>query len=138
MIYRILADLTVLIHFAYVSYVLFGLLMTVIGWARKWQWIRNPWFRCIHLAMILIVVVEAWMEITCPLTDLEKWLRTMAGQQTYNGDFLANWVHDAMFFDAAPWVFTLAYSLFAVAVVATWIWIPPVWNRNQSVTPTND
>jgi len=134
MMYRILADLTVIVHFAYVSFVLFGLLLTMIGWAMKWNWIRNGWFRCVHLAMILIVVVEAWLGITCPLTDLENWLRAMAGQEAYRGDFIANWLHDAMFFEASPWVFTLAYSLFAAVVVATWIWIPPRL-RKQRLAP---
>ncbi len=131
MIYRILADLTVIVHFAYVLFVVCGLLLTLIGWPMGWRWIRNCWFRYVHLAMILIVVVEAWLGITCPLTDLENWCRKMAGQETYRGDFLATWVHDAMFFDAAPWVFTVAYSVIAMVVVITWVCVPPRWQRSD-------
>ena len=71
----------------------------------------------IHLAMIGFVVAEAWCDIVCPLTTWENQLRSLAGDTTYEGDFIANFLHDALFFEAEPWVFTLAYSLFGLAVL---------------------
>ncbi len=141
MIYRILADLTVVIHFAYVTFVLLGLLATILGWMLNWNWIRNRWFRGIHLTMILVVVLEAWVGMTCPLTTWEQRLRLEAGQETYQGDFIANWFHDVLFFEAQPWVFTLAYSLFGGLVLATLILVPPNWRKNidepaESEVPT--
>ncbi len=130
MFYRVLADLTVVAHFAYVLFVIGGLFVTLVGWARHWQWVRNRWFRGVHLTMILIVVVEAWLGITCPLTTLEQNLRLQAGEQTYQGDFIANWVHDALFFQASPWVFTVAYTLFGACVLATVLFVPPRWRRH--------
>ena len=56
--YGLLADLVVIVHFAYVGFVVIGQLLILIGIVLRWQWIRNPWFRLIHLAMILIV---AWL-----------------------------------------------------------------------------
>lgn len=132
MFYRILADLIVILHFAYVAFVVLGLLLTIVGWWCQWQWIRNRWFRGVHLLMILVVVWEAWAGITCPLTTWEQSLRRRAGQETYQGDFIANWFHDAMFFEAPPWVFTVAYTSFAVAVLAM-LWLaPPRLIRNNS------
>ncbi len=131
MIYRMLADLTVMIHFAYVLFVLLGLLLTLVGWAASWMWVQNRWFRGIHLVMILVVVLEAWAGITCPLTTLEQWLRGLAGQVAYQGDFIANRIHDAMFFDARPWVFTLAYTLIGGLVLLTLWFIPPRWRRSS-------
>lgn len=132
MFYRILADLTVLIHFAYVGFVILGLLATLLGWLMKWDWVQNRWFRGPHLMMIAIVVGEAWAGITCPLTTWEKELRAAAGQESYQGDFIANWVHDAMFFDADPWVFTLGYTLFGGLVLATLLFVPPNWNGKSA------
>lgn len=129
MIYRILADLTVVVHFAYVSFVVFALLITIVGGLRNWAWIRNRWFRGIHLSMIGIVVFEAWCGITCPLTILEKHWRIKSGGQSYQGDFIATWVHDAMFFDLPPWFFTVSYSTFGILVLATiYVW-PPRWRN---------
>ena len=125
LLYRILADIVVAFHFAYVGFVVFGLVVTLAGAALGWDWVRNFWFRALHLAMIGIVVAEAWLGIVCPLTTWEKDLRQLAGQTAYRGDFIANLLHDAMFFQADPWVFTLGYTLFGLAVLLTFIWAPP-------------
>jgi hypothetical protein len=125
LLYQILADVVVVTHFAYVLFVILGLLAVLIGWLRGWQWTRRFWFRMIHLAMILIVVVEAWFGITCPLTTWERELRKLAGQATYEGAFVAQFVHDLLFFDAPPWVFTLCYTLFGLAVLSSFILAPP-------------
>src|SRR5687768_5744974 len=98
LLYRILADIVVAFHFAYVGFVVFGLVVTLAGAALGWKWVRNFWFRALHLAMIGIVVAEAWLGIVCPLTTWEKDLRQLAGQTAYRGDFIANLLHDAMFF----------------------------------------
>ena len=125
LLYRILADIVVAFHFAYVGFVVFGLVVTLAGAALGWDWVRNLWFRALHLAMIGIVVAEAWLGIVCPLTTWEKDLRQLAGQTAYRGDFIANLLHDAMFFQADPWVVTLGYTLFGLAVLLTFIWAPP-------------
>ena len=125
LLYRILADVVVTVHFAYVGFVILALVCTLVGAALGWRWVRNFWFRVAHLTMIGIVVVEAWLGIVCPLTTWEKSLRQRAGQAAYQGDFLANLLHDAMFFDAPPWVFTVGYTLFGLAVLATFLWAPP-------------
>jgi hypothetical protein len=125
--YRLLADLTVVVHAAYVLFVIFGLLAVFIGYVRRWTWIRNLWFRILHLLMIAVVVAEAQFGMTCPLTTWEQRLRTLAGQQSYHGDFIANLVHDLLFFDAEPWVFTLCYTLFGLVVAATFWLAPPLW-----------
>ena len=123
--YRIAADITVVLHAAYVAFVVAGLLLILAGIVCKWAWIRNLWFRGLHLGAILIVVAEAWLGIVCPLTTWEKALRENAGQTTYRGDFLANLVHDLLFFEAAPWMFTLCYTLFGLLVLATFVLAPP-------------
>ena len=124
-IYRILADIVVTVHFAYVTFVAVGLFVTLLGGVLRWQWVRNPWFRFIHLAMIVIVVFEAWMGLTCPLTIWEHQLRTLSQQATYRGGFLPNLLHNAMFFDAEPWVFTMGYTVFGLAVLLAFILVPP-------------
>lgn len=127
LLFRLLADLVVVIHAAYVGWVILGLVLILVGYLRGWQWIRGFWFRITHLAMILVVVFESWAGIVCPLTNWEKALRSRAGQTSYRGDFLARVVHDLLFHDAPPWVFTLAYTCFAGAVIMALILAPPRW-----------
>lgn len=114
---RLLADMIVVLHATYVSFVVFGLAAILLGIAFRWSWIRNIWFRSIHLLMICIVVGESLMGVPCPLTVWEAQLRKMAGQTAYTGDFLGYWAHQLIFFRADPWVFTLIYSLFGLAVL---------------------
>ena len=123
--YRVFADVIVAIHFGYVTFVILGLLLILVGGLRRWRWVTNFWFRAIHFLMIAIVVGEAWLGIVCPLTIWENNLRELSGDVTYSGGFIANVLHNAMFFDAEPWVFTLCYTLFAFVVLLTLLFAPP-------------
>jgi hypothetical protein len=127
MFYRLAADAVVVLHMAYVLFAIVGFLLTLAGCALGWRWIRNPWFRGIHLTMILIVVAEAWAGFICPLTTWEHELRELAGEESYRGAFVANLVHDWLFYDFPPWVFTLIYTLFALGVLLTFLIAPPRW-----------
>jgi hypothetical protein len=125
LLYRFAADAVVIVHAGYVLFVIVGQLLILIGIALKWGWIRNALFRGTHLAAIAIVVLEAAYGITCPLTTLEKHLRREAGQVGYQGDFIANAVHNLLFCDCEGWIFTLSYSLFGLLVLATFALAPP-------------
>lgn len=131
-LYRLTADLVVVSHFAFVAFVVFGLLLTLVGGVRHWEWVRGVCFRAIHLAAIGFVVAESLCGVTCPLTVWEQHLRELAGQATYRGDFIATWVHDLLFFDFEPWVFTLIYCSFGALVVLSWVLVPP---RRRRVGP---
>ena len=137
--YAVLADLIAATHLAYVSFVILGLLIVLIGSVLRWQFVRNFWFRTTHLAMILIVVFEAVMGIMCPLTVWEYQLRVAAGRQDISdGSFVARLVHNLMFFDLPPMAFTIGYCLFGLAVLASWWFIPPQWPWNKNSKNNND
>ena len=75
----LLADLVVVIHVAYVGYIIAGLALIVAGLSRAWGWVLNPWFRLTHLAAILIVILGPVLKTTCPLTVLELRFHSMGG-----------------------------------------------------------
>ena len=127
MFYRLLADFVLLIHFAFIAFVVFGQLSIVAGLMLRWHWVRNFWFRAVHLAAIGIVVLQSWLGLTCPLTIWEKQLKAAAGEVVYTGDFIAHWMHEIIFYRGPTWVFTLCYSLFALLVVACFMIGPPRW-----------
>jgi len=123
--YHWLADLTLLTHALLVAFVIGGELLTLIGWARTWAWTRERIFRFAHLGCILIVMLEAWFGVACPLTTLEDEWRRRAGEAAYSGSFISTWLDRLLFYSAPPWAFTLTYSLFAALVLATFLWYPP-------------
>lgn len=114
-----------IIHVAFVVSVVGGLLLIIVGNIRGWAWVNNIYFRVGHLLAIAFVVAESWLGILCPLTHLETWLRRQAGDTAYSGSFIQYWLQRLLYFDASPWVFTLAYTLFGLLVLAAWLIWPP-------------
>jgi hypothetical protein len=135
MAYAILADVVVAVHIAYVSFVLFGELAILLGIVFKWEWVRNPWFRWLHLAAIGIVAVEAILGITCPLTDLEDLFREWAGQQPSGMSFIGRILDDLLFYDAPTGVLTASYIGFALLVLGTFWLAPPRRRRPKPGVP---
>src|SRR2546423_357041 len=114
--YRVLADMILVLHIAYVSYVVFGQLAILIGWPLGWRWIRNPWFRMTHLAAILIVVLEVFASIQCPLT---VWERELRGEANDERSFMAR-LHGSLTFDAdQEYLFNAICIVLGVLIVTT-------------------
>ncbi|MHC4304407.1 MAG: DUF2784 domain-containing protein [Planctomycetota bacterium] len=130
MVYALLADLLVLVHLLLVCFIIGGLIAIVIGGFRKWNWIRNPIFRVVHTAAIVIVAANAVAGILCPLTEWEDALRDRAGQ-VYESDisFMGRLVRGVLFYELPTWAFTVAYVLFALVVIATLMLVPPRFGR---------
>jgi hypothetical protein len=123
--YLILADTLLILHFLVVVFVVFGLVAIYIGLFRAWLWVRNPWFRLFHLAAIIIIALQSWIGVICPLTTWEMWLRTQAGQVVYSDSFIEHWLGVLLYYQAPDWVFITAYTAFGLLVLASWFIVPP-------------
>lgn len=134
MIYQVLADAVLVLHAAIVVFVVGGLVLVVVGNARRWHWVNHLWFRLAHLGAIAVVAAEAGLGVTCPLTTLEMWLRAEADATTYSGSFIEYWLQRLLFYDAPPWVLLVAYSGFGLLVFAAWWYFPPTGRIVRSKT----
>ena len=115
MLYRVLADIVVVVHFAFVLYVVFGGLLVL-----RWRW--TAW---VHIpALLWGVAVEAagWI---CPLTPLEMELRAAAGSSGYAGGFVEYYIIPILY----PYNLTrniqwlLALALIGINVIVYgWVW----------------
>ena len=117
----LLADFILVVHFAFVLFVVGSLPLIWIGAVAGWRWIRNFRYRVAHLAAILFVSAETAAGIWCPLTLWEDALRGTAQDKS----FIARLVHSVLFYDLPVWVFTATYFAFAILVALTWWRIPP-------------
>lgn len=114
MLPRIAADLTLIVHLAFVLFVVFGGLLAL-------RWRRAP---LLHLpALAWGVFVEATGRV-CPLTPLENHFRRAAGEAGYAGGFIEHYLLALLYPDGltrpAQWM--LAGGLVALNV-AIYAWL---------------
>src|SRR2546430_16448251 len=82
MIWSLLADAVVVVHFTFTTFVIFGGFLT-------WRW---RWMTLLHLPAL---AWGCWVEgsgAICPLTPLENHLRCLGGEAGYRGGFLAHYL----------------------------------------------
>ena len=125
MLYLVAADFILVGHALFAAFVVFGLLLVLVGKLFSWAWVRNPWFRSVHCAAIGIVVLQSWLGAICPLTTWEMALREKAGAVVYSGGFVAHWLEELLYYRAPEWVFVVGYTAFGALVAASWYWVRP-------------
>lgn len=113
--WRLAADAVMVLHAAFVVFVVAGGLL-----ALRWRWVAIA-----HLPAALYGVMIEVIGFTCPLTPLEKALRRRAGSSGYDGGFVEHYVVPVLYpGEFTPGVeVTLAAGLVAVnAAVYTVFW----------------
>jgi hypothetical protein len=76
------ADIVVLVHFAFVLFVVFGGLLVL-----RWGWLAF-----VHLPAAAWGVFIEWSGWICPLTPLEQRLRQAAGEASYAESFTEHYI----------------------------------------------
>ena len=115
-----MADALLVLHFLIAAFIVAGLVLVWVGALARWAWIRDPWFRYLHLAAIVFVAAEALLGFACPLTIWEDLLRGGARPET----FVGRWVYRLLYYNAPAWVFTTLYAIWAVAALLTLRFVP--------------
>ena len=82
MAYRTLADVTVLVHLAFVAFAVGGGLLAA-------RWPRVVWLHLPAAAWAVFVELFGWV---CPLTPLENWLRAKGGAPAYSSGFIEQYL----------------------------------------------
>ena len=116
-----MADVLLVVHFLIAAFIVGGLLLVWVGAALGWRWVRDPWFRYLHLGAIAFVAAEALLGVMCPLTVLEDMLRGNVPEES----FTSRWLGALLYYRAPEWVFTAAYLAWTGATLLTLRWVPP-------------
>jgi len=82
MIYSLLADLVVLIHFAFILFAVLGALLVA-------RWPRLIW---LHLPAVVWAMAIEFFGMICPLTPLENWLLARGGEAGYQESFVQHYI----------------------------------------------
>ena len=117
MVNRVLADLVLVLHLAFIVFVLVGGLLAL-------RWRLAP---VVHLPAALWGV---WVEVSgglCPLTPLENALRRTAGASGYSGGFVEQYLVPAIY--PATLSHSLQLLLAGIVVLANAVVYRVVWRR---------
>lgn len=136
MLYKILADLVVVVHFGWIVFVLWGFVLTFCGsvsvylfHAEKDRWKRffDRWiFRTIHLAGIVYVGILTLFGHLCPLTILENTLRGQYDPElTYPGSFVVHYIQRLVYPEANFLLFVIPTMIIAIFCILMFIIRPP-------------
>lgn len=128
MLWSLLADVLVTVHFAFTSFVIFG---GFLAWLRRW----------VIYAHLPALAWGCWVELSaqvCPLTPLENYLRHRAGEAGYSGGFLRHYIIAVLYppglTPQMQW--GLATVLIAINVVAyAVVWRR--WRQSRPLQPRN-
>lgn len=115
MVFRILAQATMVAHFAF-------LVFLVVGGFFAWRWPRM-WF--VHLAVVIWGVLNIAFPVVCPLTHLENLFRDLAGQEGLQpSGFIDEYITDVVY--PGDQVILVRWIVAAVVAIswagALWLW----------------
>ena len=82
MLYRVLADVVLLLHLTFIFFVVLGSLLV-------WRFPRLLW---LHLPAVMWAGLIEISGFVCPLTPLENHLRRLGGEAGYHGGFIDHYL----------------------------------------------
>lgn len=126
MIYKILADVIVIIHFLWILFMLLGFLLilySILSRNKKFLFLRL--FRVAHLCGIFYVALLTILDKYCPLALLEIYLREKAGYRIYKGSFIIHYIKKLVYPDVEPQVIIIPTIGIAVFTIISFIIYPP-------------
>jgi hypothetical protein len=107
--YQSVVGLVVVLHLAFIGYVVFGGFLAL-------RWRRTIW---LHIAAVIWGIAIAAKRVDCPLTWLERWARARAGMAPLPPDgFIAHYISGVIY--PVGWVIGVQLVSFAV-VALSWV-----------------
>lgn len=82
MVYKLLADFVLLLHFGFILFVLFGVLLAY----------KYPKLVWLHIPVAMWGMMISFYRWICPLTPLENYFRNLAGEQGYQTGFIEHYL----------------------------------------------
>lgn len=127
--FRGAADLVLVVHFAFVAFVVLGGLLVL-------RWPKVAW---VHVPIALYGATIEFLGFICPLTPLENSLRRRGGEAGYAGGFVEHYITAALYPTGLTREIQIALGCLVLALNAAiygyWIWRRRRARRNSSRTP---
>ncbi len=122
MLYRIAADTLVVVHLAFVTFVVFGGLLLLL-------WPRLIW---VHLPAALWGAAIEFLGFICPLTPMENYFRRQAGLAEYHTGFVERYVLPLLYPERLTRSLQISLGLGVVIInVGIYAWLYRRWSRRR-------
>ena len=106
MFYRVLADVVLLFHLAFILFVVLGSLLV-------WRFPRLAW---LHLPAVMWAGLIEISGRVCPLTPLENHLRRLSGEAGYHGGFVEHYLLPIIYPHALSREMQVGLGIAAIAI----------------------
>lgn len=120
--YGALADLALVIHFAFVAFVVFGGLAAL-------RWRRVAW---VHIPVAIYGALIELVGFVCPLTPIEIAFRERGGEAGYQGGFIEHYITAALYPTGLTREIQIVLGLSVLALNGI---IYTIWMRRRSSRP---
>lgn len=104
MLNKILADFVALIHLGFILFVIFGVFLV-------FKYNKLVW---IHLPVIIWATLISLYRWVCPLTPLENYLRSSAGEQAYQVGFIEHYILPIIYPGEMTQAIAIAMGVFVI------------------------
>jgi hypothetical protein len=121
----VLADVTMVVHFAFLAYV-------VAGGFLAWRW---PWAIWPHLALAGWGLSTIVFRLNCPLTYVEDWARRRVGERGLGGGFIDHYLTGVVYPERYAGLIQL---LAAITVAVSWTGALIGWRRRLGQDAPSD
>ena len=110
MLHQVLIDLTILFHFLWILFIVFGLFLV-------WKW---PKVAFVHLGGLLFSLVLNLFGWYCPLTYLENYLITSSSGTAYGNSFIAHYLVPIVYPDLPENIIRISEIIFVLLVLVVY------------------
>lgn len=121
--YRSLATAILVVHFAFLAYV-------VLGGYLAWRWPRTFW---VHLAAAGWGLAVIAVPLECPLTAAENWARHHAGEAVSRTGFIDQYIEGVLY---PPKYTGLMQAAVALTIFISWVGLAILWRRRRRAATT--
>jgi hypothetical protein len=115
------------LHLAIIAFNVAGLVLIPLGALRGWRWVREFWWRLVHLLSLAVVAIQAMLGQACFLTI---WQDELSGTTPVQ-PMIEQWINGLIYWDLPLWVFAAAYVAAFLYVIALWVWVRPRKSRSS-------
>jgi len=102
----VLADGVVILHLAFILFVMFGGLLVIF-------WPKVVW---LHIPCVIWGILIELTGYICPLTPLENFLRTKGGQTPYSSDFVIHYLEPIIYPEGLTRELQLIFGVLVILV----------------------